>query len=120
LPGAGQLLEGTRVERDEQLSQRGVQLSEREERAVAQAREDPALDDQNTGFHLRLVTRLTHARRQNRETIVLGEVLVARVELGLVAMRALHGALEVVRHDGRGNAAEELQRLHVCREPVRQ
>jgi hypothetical protein len=49
---------------------------------------------------------------------VLGEVLVARIDLGLVAVRALHGAAQVVRHDRRRDPADVVQRSRVAPKPV--
>jgi hypothetical protein len=91
------LLERPRVQILEQLGDRGVELAEREERPVAESRQDPALDDLYAGLDLGFVAWLSRARRQDRQTIVLGKVLIARVEFGLVAQRPANGALEIIR-----------------------
>src|SRR5579883_319942 len=98
----------------ELLSQRHVELAEAEERPVPQRRHDPALHSLDTHFDLGLVARLTHSRRQDRHAVVLGEVLVARVEIRLVAAGAAHAALAVIRHDRPRYAAEVLERPHMC------
>ena len=50
-PAAGQLLEGPLVEVCEQLGDRPVELGQAEEAAVAQARQDPALNQQYRAFY---------------------------------------------------------------------
>lgn len=52
-----ELREGAAVEVLEQLGDRLVELLEREEGPVSQAREDPALSDLHADLDLRLVTR---------------------------------------------------------------
>jgi hypothetical protein len=115
---AFELLEWPVVELLEQRRDRRVELAEREERAITKPREDPPLHDEHARFDLRLVARLAHASRQDRDVVVRGEVVVARVELRLVAMRTLHGAAQVVRDERAGHAADVLQRSHVRAQPV--
>jgi hypothetical protein len=85
---------------------------------VAQRRQDPALDALHGGLDLGLVARLADAGRQDRHPVVLGEVLVARVEVGLVAAGTVHAALEVVEDDRPCDAADVVERPHVGTEPV--
>ncbi len=87
---------------------------------MAKTREDPALDHQDARFDLGLVAGLSYSGGQNGEPVVLSKVLVARVELRLVAVGARDGALQVVGHDGSRCAADELQRPHVAAQPVGQ
>src|SRR5579864_6059437 len=63
----------------ELLAQRSVQIAEAKEGALPQRRHDPALRPLDTHFDLGLVARLTHPSRQDRQPVVLGEVLVAGV-----------------------------------------
>ena len=98
--------------------QGGVELGQAEERAVTKRREDPALDALHGDFDLGLVARLAHPRRQDRHAVVLGEVLVARVEVRLVATGAADAALQVVGHDRLRHAADVLERADVRAEPV--
>jgi len=46
-PAAGEHLEGALIEVNKELGDRAVELEEAEESAVAQAGQNPALDDQN-------------------------------------------------------------------------
>jgi hypothetical protein len=63
----------------------------------AQACQYPALDQLHAGLRLGLVARTCRARRNHRHAVVAGELGVARIELGLVAVRVGDRALEVVR-----------------------
>ena len=84
--GARQLLEGAGVEPFEKAGDFPVQVRQREEGAVAQHRQDPAFDQEYTGLRLGLVARLAHPCRQDRDAVVACQVLVRRVEIGLVAV----------------------------------
>src|SRR5215470_12796297 len=65
------------VEIGEQHADRAVQLRQREEALVAQPRQDPAFDHLDRDFHFGLVAWLARPRRQDRRTVVAGEVLVS-------------------------------------------
>src|SRR5690606_28892907 len=119
-PAAFELFEGTGVELLKELSDRGVELAEREERAVAKARQDPAFDDEHAGLDLGLVAGLADAGGQNGDVVVLGEVLVARINRRLIAVSALDGAAKVVYDNGRRQAAEVIERSHVSADPIGQ
>src|SRR5882757_765155 len=95
-----------------------VEIAETKEGALPQRRHDPALHSLDTHLDDGLVARLTHPRRQDRHAIVLGEVLVAGVEIRLVATGAAHTALEVIRDDRPRYPAEVLERAHMSCEPV--
>ena len=82
-PAPVELLERPRVELLEQLPDRRVQLLQAEESAVAQARQDPPLRDQDAPFDLRLVLRLARTRRHHRHPVVLRHLRVRRVDLRL-------------------------------------
>lgn len=97
-----------------------LSLGECREAVVAKRRHDLALDDEHATLRFRLVPRLRHARRQDRRAVMGGEVLIGRVELGLVEARVGHAGPEIVGHDQRGHAAEVLHHPHVRRDPVGQ
>ena len=103
--------ERARVEPLEQLGDRGVELVEAEEGAVAQAREHPALGDLHTDLDFRLVARLSRARRDDRAAVVAAELRERRVDLRLVATRHCDGASKLVGHDHRADRAEVLERV---------
>ena len=84
-----------------------------EESAVAQPRENPAFGHLHADFHLGLVTRFTHPLGQNREPVVLGEVVVRGIERRLVAVRLVDAALQIVGHGGTRHPAEELERAYL-------
>ncbi len=80
---------------------------------------DPALDPLHRDLDLGLIARLTYSRRQDRDAVVFGEVLIAWVQIRLVPTGSPYAALEVVRNNGVRDAAEVLERPHVCTEPIR-
>ena len=67
-----------------------LSFAQREERAVTKRGEDPALDDLHSHLGLRLIPRFSHARREHRDSVVAGQVVVGRIGVGLVAMGAAH------------------------------
>ena len=96
-PAPGQLAEGAVVEFHQQFTDGGIEFQQGEERAVAQRRQDPALDHQYAAFHLGLVPRLANSGRQDRYAVVRGHVLVSGIGIGLVAMGLAHPGSQVVR-----------------------
>ena len=60
------------VDRVELLDNRGVQIGEREKRAVAQDRQDPALGDLHTDFDFGFVGRRGDTGRNDHRAIVGG------------------------------------------------
>ena len=106
----GSFWKGRVVEPLEQLGDRGVELGQREEGALAQRGQDPALDQLHRHLDLGLVARAPDARREHRHAVVAGQVLVGRVGVRLVAAGPAHRALQVVRHHQLGHAAEEARR----------
>ena len=91
---------GPGVEVGEQLGDAGVERGEGEEGLVAQAGEDPALDDLHRHLDLRLVARVRRPRGQDHRAVVLGELLVGALQAGLVAARDGDAALELVADHG--------------------
>ena len=98
----------------------GVQIGEREEGAVAQRREDPALRDLDTDLDFGFVGRLRDARGNHHGAIVAGEVGVGAVDLRLVAVRRRDAALQIVRHPDRRTALKVVQHADVGADPRRQ
>ena len=115
-----------------------VEFGQREECAVTERSQYPALDHlhahprfphSRAGFDLGLVPRAAHPCREHRDPVVAGQVVVGRVGVGLVAMRPAHRRAQIVGDDQLGTATEELERARACprmplsgvrRNPVRQ
>ena len=103
---AGPALEGPVVELVKQGGDMAVQLVEGEELLMPQAGQDPALRQQHALFGLGLVTGFMGAGRQDSRLVVLGPLLVAGVDVGIVAAGPAHPAAQVIRDDGGGDTAE--------------
>ena len=114
----GSFLNGALVQIDQQLGDRRVELGQAEEAPVAQAREDPALDDLHPDFDLGLVARMRRARRQHRHVVVVAELLDQAVHDRLVAVGAGDQRARLVGHDQPRHAADELQRVDDRADPV--
>ena len=117
-PRPRELAERARVESFKQLRDGGVELGQREERSVAKRGQDPALHDLHSDLHLRLVPRAPGPRGQHRHTVVVGQVVVGRVDVRLVALGAAHGRAQVVRDHQLRTASEELERANMRCRPV--
>ena len=121
----GQRLEGGPVDPLEQLAARSaqmagdpavqilqqfgdglVQLGQREEAAVAQTGQDPALDDLDGDLHLGLVARLSRPRRHDGGAVVGRHVGIGPVDLGIVKAGPDDAGLEVIRYHLSRHAAE--------------
>ena len=76
------LLERPLVQRGQQRRDGIAEFAEGEERLVAQRRHDPALDILDCCFGLGLVPRCPGPRRQHRGSVVGGQFLVCRVQVG--------------------------------------
>ena len=85
---------------------------------MAQARQDPALDDQHRDLDLGLVARLAHPRRQDRRAVVRGEILVGAIDPRLVAAGGGDAGFQVVADDQRRHAAEKAEGVDVGGGPV--
>ncbi len=83
------------------------------EDAVAQAPEDPSLNDAHGALDLRLVARLARPCGKDGGAVVLGHVLVAALDRGLVDACARHAALQVVGHHRAADALKERERSNV-------
>lgn len=120
LAGAGEPLERAMVQFHQQRPDGAVELVEAEKSLVAQAGQNPALGQEHPGLDLGLVAGFSNPGRQHRHAVVRGQLLVAGVQVRLVARGGLDPALEVVRHQQFGNPAEERQAAHMRAEPVGQ
>jgi hypothetical protein len=107
------------VEIGEQLGDPRVERGEGEEGLVPEAREDPPLGDLDRDFDFRFIPRFRWAGRQDDGAVVLRKFVVGPLHAGLVATRDHDPALELIGHDGFRDAAEELERPLVARDPVR-
>ena len=108
------------IEIGDQLGDRLVQLAEREEAAVPEARQDPALDHQHADLDLGLVARAPRPRRQDRRAVMGRQVEIGPVETRLVPVGAGDADLWVVGHQLRRHAADEGERADMRADPVRQ
>ena len=86
---------------------------------MPEAGEDPPLGDLHGHFDFRLVAWLRRARGQDDGAVVLREVVVGPLHARLVAARHDDAALELIGHDGLGDAAEELEGALVAGDPIR-
>ncbi len=117
---AGQLLERLVVEFDQQAGDAAVELGQREEGVVAQPGQDPALDDLDGDLGFGLVLGLVGPCRHHCDPVVVGQLLVAGVDLRVITAGLAHSAAQVVRDEQLGHAAEELEGPDMAFEPVRQ
>ena len=84
-PADAKLAHDLGVEVGDALADRGIELMEREEAAVAQPRQHEPLDNLHRHFDLGLVARLPRTRGKDRGVVVLGQLLVGAVDPGLIA-----------------------------------
>jgi hypothetical protein len=108
------------VEVGDQQGDRLVELGQREEAPMAQAGQDPALDDENGYLDLGLVARLAHPGRQDRRAVVRGQVEIGPVQPGLVPVGAIDADLRVVRDQLRRHPAHEGECPRMGPDPVGQ
>ena len=114
------LAERPLVEPFKELRNRGVQLGQREERAMAKCGENPPLDHLNSHFRLGPIPWAAHPRGQYRHAVVADEVVVGRIQVRLVAMGAADRGAQIVGDHQLRHTAEELEGAHVRRRPVGQ
>lgn len=77
-------------------AQSGVELADTEVGLMAQRRHDPAFDSLYRDLDLGLVAGLSYPSGQDRDAVVLGEVLIAWVQIRLIPAGTAHAALEVI------------------------
>ena len=97
-PTARQLAKGAIVKLLQQLADSGAELSQGEVLTVSQGRQDPALDDQHTAFHLSLIAGLANPCGDNGYTIMTGHILISRVQVWLVTVGLADTGAEVARN----------------------
>ena len=84
-PSDAELAHDADVEIDDDLPDSRIELEQREEAPVAQARQHVALDDEHSHLDLGLVARLPRPGGQDRRAVVGGKILRGAVDAGLVA-----------------------------------
>lgn len=117
---ARQLLDGVLVETLQQHPDRGVEFAQREALAVAQRRQDPALDHFHADFDLGFVPRLTRPGRHHGDPVVLGHIAVAEVDVRLVTIRLVHATAQIVRYQDLRCPIEKSKAAHVLTQPIGQ
>lgn len=115
---ARQFLERAFVESLEQGEDRAVDVVERGEFLVPQARHDPAFNDLDSGLDLAFVLWRVWPRRQDRCPIVAGEIEHGVIGARLVTVRVGDHGARIIGHDQLGRPAEISQCLHRRLDPV--
>ena len=110
---------GAGVQVLEELGDARVEGAEGEEALVAEAGEDPPRDDLHRGLDLRLIPWFSRPGRQDDRAVVLRELLVRLLQPRLVPARDDDAALQLVGHQGGGDAPKEREGPLVARDPVR-
>ena len=92
------------------MSDRNVELIEREEAPVAQPCQHKPLNDLHRHFRLCFVAWLFDPRRQDSKTVMGSELPIGAIDAGLVARRLGDAGLEVVADHRLGHAADRAKR----------
>ena len=100
------------------LGNRGVGLGEREELAMAQRRQHPHLDHFYRILRGRLVAWAPHPRRDNGDTVVPRQLVVAAVQHRIPVEGVGDAGLEIVRDQLGGTAADIGEGADMGTEPV--
>jgi hypothetical protein len=116
-PGDAERPQRPAVEGDEELADRGVELGEAEEAAVAQYRQDPPLGHEHVGLDDRFVPRAAGAGRHDGRSVELRELEVGAIDDGLVAARLGDAAEQVIGHKDRRAALKIFEHPHVGADP---
>jgi len=98
-PADAEPAHGPRVEIGDQLGNSLVKLGKREEAAVPQPRQDPALDHQHDDLNLGFVARFAGARRQDGGAVMGREIEIGAVQAGFVPVCAIDPDPGVVGHE---------------------
>jgi hypothetical protein len=112
--------EGPVVEACQQFLNGLVDLAQTEESSLSEGCQNPPLDHQYTGFHLRLVARFRPPRRHYRHTVVRGHFLVGSIHARLIATSFGDTRLQIVGDDDLGQAFQKLEGAHVGADPIGQ
>ena len=102
------------VQIGEELADARVQRRERKEGLMPEPREDPALRHLDADFRLRFITRLGRSRGDDRRAVVCRPLFVGALEDRFVAARVANAGPELIRDNGRGDAANILSLLRGC------
>src|SRR6478736_1321740 len=109
---AFEFLKGPLVELIDELGDGVVKLRQGEERAVAQAREDPTLRYQHADFDLGLALGFSGRGRNHDHVVVLGQIVERLIDVGVVAVRPRNGATKLIGNDDLRRCPEVLQCTH--------
>ena len=120
LPAGAEMAHRPGIELDHEFADRAVQFGQREQPAMAQPGQDPALHDLHGHLDLGLVAWPAHPRRQHGGAVMRCHVLVGAADAGLIAARVGDAGLEVVADQLPGDAAEGGEGIDVAADPIRQ
>lgn len=95
-----------------------VQIDERIDFPVPKGSEHAGIEDVHRILDEGLVARFAGSCRDDNSLVVPGEHFVFRIDFALVLVALFHSAFQAVRHDRRGDAAEELQRITVTQDEI--
>ena len=85
---------------------------------MAQATEQPALDDEDGLLDLGLVARLARSRRQDGRAVMRGHLRIGAIDLRVVEARLDDCDFGVVRHQERRDAADRREGANMGADPV--
>ena len=117
---AGEFLEGAGVQPRQARGDRGIEVGETEEGLMAQAGQNPPLDDLHADLDLGLVAGFPNAGGNDGDPVVLGQHLIRGVELRLIPAGLGDPAFEIVGHDDLRHPAKEGKGPNMRGCPVRQ
>ena len=103
----------------DQLADRGIELGDREERALAELCGNPARRYLYSNFHLGFITRLARPRRDDDGAIVLRHIRVRTIDVRLVVTGLGDPGLQIVADYHCRHAAKELKGACMRADPVR-
>ena len=117
---AGKFLEGAGVQSYQAHGDRGIEVGETEEGLMAQAGQNPPLDDLHADLDLGLVAGFPDSGRNDGHAVVFGQRLICRVELRLIPARLGDPTFEIIGDHDLGHAPEEGEGPDMRGRPVRQ
>jgi len=116
--GLLQVLHRAAVEFLQQLADGPVQVDQIEKGLVAQPGQDPTLHDLHANFRFGFIPRTADSGRDDGKAVVLGQLLVAGVQVWLVSAGMLYPAFQVIGHHHQRHPIDESQGPHVTPNPV--
>jgi|GEM_PF-833073 len=96
-----------------------VHLIKAKEVLVAQPRQNPALDQQNSALNLCLVFWLSRPRRNDGGIVMCCHITIGAIDLRIVKTGLGDACLEIVRNQLRRHTAEELKGTHMAGYPAK-